>query len=168
MRTSECPTSCFVGNVLKLGTFASLLIGVSGCSTADSAAAIAPPPGDPAGTGQTHIAVARKPAASETRKSTHARTAIADMEPDRLLGLSPQQVRQRLGRPAHERKDALSREWVYAAPGCRFRIFFYPSVDMTSFKVLKYSSRTESGRQIDDSRTCVRQILTARNADGHS
>lgn len=169
MRTSECPTFRFAGNVLTLGTFASLLISVSGCSTADSAAAVAPPPGESTGTEQTHVAIARKPAAEETRKLAHNRTTtVATVEPDGLLGLSPQEVLQRLGPPAHERKDSLSREWVYAAPGCRFRIFFYPNVDLTSFKVLKYSSKTRSGQQIGDSRMCVREILTARNTDEHS
>jgi hypothetical protein len=170
MCTPECPTSRFVDNILKLGTLASILVSASGCSTADGAAAVAPPPADPpSGTGQRHVAVAHKPVGDAAPKSAynHA-TAIAGLEPDRLLGLSPQEVLRRLGPPAHKQKGPLSREWVYAAPGCRFQLFFYPNVELTSFKVLKYSSRTEGGRRIDDSHMCVRQILTARNADEHT
>jgi hypothetical protein len=81
------------------------------------------------------------------------------------MGLDPDSVQKRLGTPARMENGALSREWVYSAPGCSFRIFFYPNVNSTSFRALKYGSAKDNGDAIDSSDACVRRILTARNND---
>jgi hypothetical protein len=144
---------------------------MSGCSTANIAAAVAPPPGDPpSGTEPKYASVAPQPTSNPARKYAPRRKTAktpAGMEPERLLGLSPQEVLYRLGPPAHTQNGQLSREWVYATADCRFRVFFYPEVDLRSFKVLKYSGVTGDGDRIDDSRICVRQILAARSANEH-
>jgi hypothetical protein len=91
---------------------------------------------------------------------------VASIDPQSLLGLDPDGVQKRLGPPARMESNALSRKWIYAAPGCSFSIFFYSNVNSTSFRALKYGSAKGDGESIDSSDACVRKILTARtNAD---
>jgi len=88
---------------------------------------------------------------------------VASIDPQSLMGLDPDAVQKRLGAPARMENSALSRKWIYAAPGCSFSIFFYPNVNSTSFRALKYGSTGDNGESIDNSDACVRKILTARN-----
>lgn len=88
---------------------------------------------------------------------------VASIDPKSLLGLDPDGVKKRLGTPARMENSALSRKWVYAVPGCSFSIFFYPNVNSTSFRALKYGSAKDSGESIDSSDACVRKLLAARN-----
>jgi hypothetical protein len=108
----------------------------------------------------------RDVAAHEARAAEPDNTVrIASIDPKSLMGLDPDTVQKRLGAPARMENSALSREWIYAAPGCSFRIFFYPNVNSTSFRALKYGSTKENGDALDSSDACVRRILTARNND---
>jgi len=84
------------------------------------------------------------------------------IDPDQLIGLDPNGVQKLLGTPAKIRNDDLSREWVYASPGCSFRVFFYPNLNAASFRVLKYGINGENGELLDASDVCVRRILTAK------
>jgi hypothetical protein len=86
----------------------------------------------------------------------------ASIDPRSLLGQDPDAVRKKLGPPAHRESGPLSQEWVYAAPGCSFRIFFYPKVNSSSFRALKYGGVRDTGETIDASDACVRKILTVR------
>ncbi len=67
-----------------------------------------------------------------------------------------------LGRPSRVQDDKLSREWVYASPGCNFRVFFYPNLNAAAFRVLKYSGNDDNGGRLTASNACVRRILMAR------
>lgn len=89
------------------------------------------------------------------------------IDPKTLLGLDPSGVEKRLGTPTRMENGTLSRKWVYATPGCSFSVFFYPNVNSTSFRVLKYGSNKDSGEEIDGTDACVRKILTARNYAGN-
>jgi len=89
----------------------------------------------------------------------------ASIDPQSLLGLGPEDVQKRLGVPKRMENSALSRKWIYAAPGCSFSVFFYPNVKSTSFRALKYSGEKSDGERIDSSDACVRKILTGKNDD---
>jgi hypothetical protein len=89
------------------------------------------------------------------------------IDPKSLLGLDPSGVEKRLGTPARMENGTLSRKWVYAASGCSFSVFFYPNVNSTSFRVLKYGSNKDSGEATDSTDACIRRILTARNNAGY-
>lgn len=103
-------------------------------------------------------------AAPEESPADAVRTASID--PRSLLGEDPDTVQKTLGPPAHRKSGPLSQEWVYAAPGCSFRIFFYPKVNASSFRALKYGGVKDTGETLDVSDACVRKILTVRiNAD---
>jgi hypothetical protein len=105
----------------------------------------------------------KKPPHDAVPADTAVPVRVASIDPHSLLGLDPDGVQKRLGTPAHTHNSALSREWVYAAPGCSFSIFFYPNVNSTSFRALKYGSAKDDGESIGSSDVCVRKILTARN-----
>lgn len=106
----------------------------------------------------------RKPAPHETR-TVEAEPAVRGIaiDPQSLLGLDPDGVQKRLGVPARIENSALSRKWIYSAPGCSFNIFFYPNVNSTSFRALKYGSVKDDGGSVDSSDVCIRKILTASN-----
>ena len=106
----------------------------------------------------------KKPPPHDTRPAElDPSIRVASIDPQSLLGLDPDDVQKRLGAPARMENSALSRKWIYAAPGCSFSIFFYPNVNSTSFHALKYGSARDDGESIDNSDACVRKILTARN-----
>jgi hypothetical protein len=84
------------------------------------------------------------------------------IDPDRLIGMGPGEVRKLLGTPVQTRNDQLPREWIYGTGRCSFRVFFYPNLNTASFRVLKYGSSDGNGELIDTSDVCIRHILTAR------
>src|SRR5690606_27232677 len=86
----------------------------------------------------------------------------AAIDPDRLIGMEPDEVRKLLGTPARTRNDRLPREWIYGTGRCSFRVFFYPNLNAASFRVLKYGSSDGNGALIDTSNVCIRHILMAR------
>lgn len=86
----------------------------------------------------------------------------AAIDPDRLIGMGPSEVRKLLGTPARTRNDQLPREWIYGTERCSFRVFFYPNLNAASFRVLKYGSSGGNGELIDVSDVCIRHILMAR------
>lgn len=88
------------------------------------------------------------------------------VDPAQLIGKSPADVEKLMGTPARIKDDHLSREWVYTAPGCNFRVFFYPNLNAAAFRALKYGISDNNGDSLASSDACVRRILTARaNAD---
>lgn len=91
----------------------------------------------------------------------------AAIDPKSLLGLDPSGVQKKLGAPARMENGALTHKWVYATQGCSFSVFFYPNVNSTSFRALKYGSNKENGEATDSSDACVRRILSARNNAGN-
>lgn len=144
---------------------------LSGCTGMRHPPEIAPPP--VASTPTLRPAPAPRSAAVKPKKPRDLRPSDVDesppplrtasIDPKSLLGLDPDSVEKRLGPPARMENNALSHEWVYSVSGCSFRIFFYPNVNSTSFRALKYGSTKDNGESLDSSDACVRKILTARN-----
>lgn len=91
------------------------------------------------------------------------RDKLVLIDPDKLIGMDTRGVQKLLGAPVRVKNDDLSREWVYASPGCSFRVFFYPNLNSASFRVLKYGSSGDNGELLDVSDVCVRRILTAKS-----
>lgn len=120
-----------------------------------------------------------KIASGEKKREHHAQNAQvasaapvsqpkgSSIDPGRLIGMAPAAVRELLGPPLRIESYDLSREWVYAANGCSFRVFFYPNLNTAAFRVLKYGGSDGNGELMDVSDVCIRHILTARkNATG--
>jgi len=95
-------------------------------------------------------------------ESHTAREKAVAIDPDQLIGKSPDYVKKLMGAPTKIRDDHLSREWVYASSGCNFRVFFYPNLNAASFRALKYGGSDNNGGLLAVSNVCVRKILTAR------
>jgi hypothetical protein len=91
-----------------------------------------------------------------------ARARMPPINPEQLIGLDPSAVQKLLGAPTRIRDDKLSREWIYASPGCDFRVFFYPNLNAAAFRALKYSGNDDNGGRLAASNACVRRILMAR------
>lgn len=157
-------------------SFATLCLAVSGCMTLGDPT---PPPvsaAPPVADVQTASLAPPPPAAPAPKVKTHKvtryaarelppaapREKLASIDPDRLIGMSPSDVRKLMGTPTQIRDDHLSREWVYASPGCNFRVFFYPNLNAAAFRALKYGGSDGNGGVLAVSDACVRRILTAR------
>src|SRR5438874_2625070 len=102
---------------------------------------------------------ARRPREHRVVEIPHQK-ALPSVDPDHLIGLTPDAVRQLLGPPARIESYDLSRAWVYASGGCSFRLFFYPNLNTASFRVLKYGGSNGNGELMDVSDVCIRRILT--------
>jgi hypothetical protein len=146
---------------------------LSACTGMKHAPAVSPPP--LASTPDIRPQPQPRPAVPNSKKPPQLRDShtadtpspekAASIDPQSLLGLGPEDVQKRLGAPKRMENSALSRKWIYAAPGCSFSVFFYPNVKSTSFRALKYSGERNDGERIDSSDACVRKILTERNDD---
>lgn len=132
-------------------------------------ASLLPPvllPAVPASSAMPSRAKTRKP--REVREPTvrAASEKAPAVNPDQLIGKSPADVEKLMGSPARIKDDRLTREWVYSAPGCNFRVFFYPNLNAAAFRALKYGISNSNGESLASSDACVRRILTVRaNAD---
>lgn len=153
-------------------------ITLSGCMTLGDSA---PPPyaPEPATVAELPPAVAVQPAVPPRAPAPRPRRAVREakatpelralrdklvlIDPDKLIGMDTRGVQKLLGAPVRVKNDDLSREWVYASPGCSFRVFFYPNLNSASFRVLKYGSSGDNGELLDVSDVCVRRILTAKS-----
>ncbi|OJT99188.1 MAG: hypothetical protein BGN82_08595 [Alphaproteobacteria bacterium 65-7] len=93
------------------------------------------------------------------RPASAARPKAVTLDPDRLIGLGPEAVRALLGPPAQVRDGDLSREWIYTARDCSFRVIFYPNLNAAAFRVLKYGGSNRDGDVLDVSDVCIRHIL---------
>ena len=141
---------------------------LGGCTGMNRPPAVSPPPlrsAPQTPPPQQHAAIPRKPAREPRAAEAAPAEKTAAVDPQSLLGLAPEDVQKRLGAPKRMENGALSRKWTYAAPGCSFSIFFYPNVNSTSFRALKYSGEKSDGQRIDSSDACVRRILAGRNDD---
>lgn len=146
---------------------------LGGCTGMDRAPTVSPPPLRSAPEirpqPQPRAAVSNLKKPAQPYESRNVDVALPEktvsIDPQSLLGLAPEDVQKRLGAPKRMENGALSRKWTYAAPGCSFSVFFYPNVNSTSFRALKYSGEKSDGRRIGSSDACVRKILAGRDDD---
>lgn len=170
----QCRPRAFYNRAAAIGLVATAL---SGCMTLGDTP---PPPVEPAPAPVAELSppVVAQPAPPPTPAPRPKRVArepkpvpelralrdkLVSIDPETLIGMDTQSVQKLLGAPARIKNDELSREWVYASPGCSFRVFFYPNLNSASFRVLKYGSRGDNGELLGVSDVCVRRILTAKS-----
>jgi hypothetical protein len=181
-----------IGHFVRLigaipGCAALLFIPVSGCMTLGNdmqppatlekpapppqpqvEASLLPPISEPVSPSLSVVPLHSKPhKPRETHEpAVRAASGKPTVDPAQLIGKSPADVEKLMGTPARIKDDHLSREWVYTAPGCNFRVFFYPNLNAAAFRALKYGISDSNGDSLASSDACVRRILTARaNAD---
>jgi hypothetical protein len=85
----------------------------------------------------------------------------ASIDPGRLIGLGPDQVRGMLGTPSRVEAENPAQAWVYTVRDCSFRVFFYPDLK-ASFRALKFTGNGKDGVPLNSSNACIRNILTVR------
>src|SRR5690242_16425363 len=149
MRATALNSTRSFRQALAVAVFASLTLGLlGGCTGMKRPPAVAPPPvGNPPPQARDlsiRPTVPPRPKKVTREVRTEDKSHIEKPEaidPKTLLGLDPSGVEKRLGTPARMENGTLSRKWIYASSGCSFSVFFYPNVNSTSFRVLKYGDR---------------------------
>lgn len=150
-----------------------LVLALGGCKTAGDR--LPPPAADLPASRTVHaeelvpaMAPTPRPEKSPRSRKPAARPAPekpAAIDPDRLVGMTPEGVRELLGPPTRIRDQDLAREWIYAARDCSFRVIFYPNLNAAAFRVLKYGGSNGNGDLLEVSDACIRNILTVKNPD---
>lgn len=64
--------------------------------------------------------------------------AVAEPDPDLLVGLDFEATKALLGDPALRMEQPPAKVWAYNGGTCMFSVFFYPSMDDSVFRVLTY------------------------------
>lgn len=84
---------------------------------------------------------------------------VASIDPQSLVGLDEEQIRNVLGDPDIITEHAPSRVWAYAADACSLDLFFYLDLGTDKFRALTYTVRTFDGRRFDqDVELCLGRI----------
>ena len=71
---------------------------------------------------------------------------IALIEPDTLVGLSPVEVRDLIGRPVTVADRAPARIWSYRSRECAVDVFFYLDVGSSTFRALTLDLKDSRGK----------------------
>jgi hypothetical protein len=86
----------------------------------------------------------------------------ARLDPNTLVGLSPDAIDRILGSPTGVRAEAMMVEWTYARPSCSLIVFFYPDIVTGTLRALNYTLADMNGRA-GANRVCVDFLMMARS-----
>lgn len=98
--------------------------------------------------------------ARETREAALTAPPVDD-DPQRLVGLGPASIAERLGSPAFVRRDGPAEVWQYAADACVLDVFLYR--DGNAFKVSYVTLRGRGAADLSR-RACYAGMLRAQAA----
>jgi hypothetical protein len=87
-----------------------------------------------------------------------ARTVSQD--PERLVGLSPNEVNEVLGTPSLRRKENKAELWQFAQGPCILDLHLYPESD--GLKVGKYLVRGSRGAKVE-AKTCLNNMIDTKH-----
>jgi len=139
-------------------------VALSGCAAVDKVKgwlSLQPKPEPAAPQAAAAPAPVAAPKPKRPPRETHKEKG-ASIDPNDLIGLDPPAVERLLGAPANIGKGDPSLIYTYAAPGCFFRIIFYPDLKTSSFHALKYGGVDDKGVEMDASQACIRNLLMAK------
>lgn len=100
--------------------------GESAKAAAAAGVAAAPPPPNP------------KPATAELQAKSQLAKAPTDHDPRVLIGLDFDQASRLLGDPALREDKPPAKLWLFTGSSCSMRVFFYPTLGDTTYRVLTY------------------------------
>lgn len=123
-----------------------LMMGLAACSTKP------PPPVSP-----TETPVPKPP----PPRPEPSRPAPPAVSPESLNGMSRNEARALLGRPASETARAMGTVWRYHRGDCALSLVFYPEVETDIERVLSYEF--EGGK---DAGTCFKRLRDAGGRNG--
>ena len=98
-----------------------------------------------------------------------ARTAVlrAAPDPQSLIGVPPQTVRQHLGDPAFDASDGDARIWRYSGNNCALLVIFYPEEDGPNSNGMMTSSHLDA-RKLEGGAApigaCLREVVNRPGA----
>ncbi len=132
--------------IRPLGAAALAILTVSACAPIDSmierffpfeetAASRAP---DAAPESVQELAQAKVPPMPRRKPEAISELTLVDADPQRVVGLDFDATKALLGDPAAKMEQPPAKVWAYAGGGCMFSVFFYPSVNDQTFRVLAY------------------------------
>ena len=83
-------------------------------------------------------AISDVPEAISDQPEAVSELALAEADPERLVGLDFDAAKALLGDPAATHEEPPAEVWAYEGGVCSFNLFFFPSVDDKVFRVLAY------------------------------
>ena len=90
------------------------------------------------------------------------------VEPAELVGYNFDSVLAVLRQPDTVERNALSVVWTYAGSDCTLQLFFYPDIQTTVFRLLKYELKGTSGEKLNDGGTCMQPMMATRKDGSQS
>lgn len=134
----------------------------SGASQSGASGPLQAAPPVPAPRPQHHEA-AREPVRHPGHDVPPEPAQLAMIEPQALVGLKPEAVQQRIGRPEAIDKDGLALIWRYTADQCDLSVYFFPDLKTSEFHVLKFSLAGADGKALDPDAPCRRKLLALKD-----
>jgi hypothetical protein len=118
-------------------------------------------PAVPDGTKNKRIEEVELQAAATTRKTNdkHVTPPLKiDDDPQKLVGLNPSKIADRLGSPGFVRRDGSAEIWQYLAEACILDVFLYHDKDILEVHYVELRGR---GASQLSRRACYRKMLRA-------
>ncbi|WP_293327923.1 hypothetical protein [Parvibaculum sp.] len=84
------------------------------------------------------------------------------LTPDRLVGVEPDTLERRLGKPDFRRTEPGSEIWQYGGSGCSLFVYFYPDDQGRMGSTYIDARRREGGSA--DKQNCIDEVASKRSA----
>jgi hypothetical protein len=81
------------------------------------------------------------------------------VEPAALVGSNFESVLAVLRQPDTVERNALSVVWTYAGSACTLQLYFYPDIQTTVFRLLKYELKGPGGERLNDGTACMQPMM---------
>ena len=80
-----------------------------------------------------------------------------------LVGSNFDSVLAVLRRPDMVERNALSVVWTYSGSDCTLQLYFYPDIQTSVFRLLKYELKGTGGEKLNDGTACMQPMMALRN-----
>ncbi len=128
--------------IRPLGAVALAILTVTACAPINAMIERILPPEEtaaaPVSSADPESAQAEAPPKPRRKPEALSELTLADADPGRLVGLDFDATKALLGDPVAKMEQPPAKVWSYAGGGCLFSVYFYPSVNDQSFRVLAY------------------------------
>jgi hypothetical protein len=85
------------------------------------------------------------------------------VEPADLVGFNFDSVLEVLRQPDAVEKDALSVVWSYSGYDCTLQLYFYPDIQTSVFRLLKYELKDSSGEKLNGGGACLQPMMASKD-----
>jgi hypothetical protein len=84
------------------------------------------------------------------------------VDPAELVGYNFDSVLAVLRQPDAVERNALSVVWTYAGSDCTLQLYFYPDIQTSVFRLLKYELKANSGEKLNEGAACMQPMMAMR------